>query len=376
MASKIQVPLSFASPSIGLPRHPLPRKLSAISSANFQGIELAFPDLLSFASTHFNRPISETDYDSLCEAGTEVRKLCEGYKLKVIVLQPFSNFEGWPEGSREREQVFEKARGWIRIMGAVGTDMLQSRAYLPPYTSHPYVLSTSLKTSLTTPSQKKVGSSDSPNITSSPQALASDLAQLADLLAPHSFRLAYENWCWATHAPTWKSVWRLIQLANRPNIGLCLDTFQTAGGEWGDPTTPSGLIENGGGITETEVVTTAYKISLDELVKTVPSEQIYFLQISDALRMQPPMSKDVDDDERSGTRARGRWSHAYRPLPYDGGYLPIVQFAEAVLATGFRGWFSIEVFDGRFEEKWGDDLEGYAKKAREAHERMMAEVKL
>jgi hypothetical protein len=47
----------------------------------------------------------------------------------------------------------------------------------------------------------QVGSSDSPNITSSTTELAHDLAELADLLAPSGFRIAYENWCWATHAP-------------------------------------------------------------------------------------------------------------------------------------------------------------------------------
>lgn len=49
---------------------------------------------------------------------------------------------------------------------------------------------------------------------------------------------------------------------------------------------------------------------------------------------------------------------------YDGGYLPIVEFAEAVLRTGFRGWVSVEVFDGKFKEKYGDDLMGFAHKAK------------
>lgn len=125
MSLKTSVPISFASCSIGLPSHTLPQKLSAIASAGFQGIELAFPDLLAFANSHFGKTISEKDYDSLCEAGKEVRKLCEQHKLKIIVLQPFGNFEGWSEGSKERQDAFEKAGGWIKIMEAVGTDMLQ-----------------------------------------------------------------------------------------------------------------------------------------------------------------------------------------------------------------------------------------------------------
>ena len=42
-----------------------------------------------------------------------------------MMLQPFSNFEGWPEGSKERADAFGRACGWTRIMRAVGTDMLQ-----------------------------------------------------------------------------------------------------------------------------------------------------------------------------------------------------------------------------------------------------------
>lgn len=338
-ASTLKVPVSLASCSIGLPRHTLHQKVEALSQARFDGMELSFPDLQAFASRHLGRDVPADDYVSLCEAGVEVRKLVEGHGLKIIVLQPFSNFEGWPRGSREREEAFARARGWINVMDAVGTDMLQ------------------------------VGSSDSEGITDNVSELAADLAELADMLAPRGYRLAYENWCWATHASTWKQVWTVVQEANRANIGLCLDTFQTAGGEWGDPTTRSGRIERAGlGERELDL---SYTISLQELSRTVPAEKVFFLQISDAYRVEPPLR---DEPDESGLRPRGRWSHDYRPLPYDGGYLPIGAFVEAVLATGFRGWFSIEVFDGQFEKKYGDDLMAYAKKAMESHKRLLGEV--
>ncbi|RAL63035.1 hypothetical protein DID88_004120 [Monilinia fructigena] len=194
--SLTKIPASFATVSVGTTSTPLSSKLSAISSAGFTAIELGFPDLLSFASTFYKKEIIENDYDSLCAAGSEVKKLCEKNNLGIMMLQPFSNFEGWPEGSDERKDAFERAKGWIRIMGAIS------------------------------------------------KVLAGDLRELADLLAEHNYRLAYENWCWATHAPTWREVWQIVQLVNRPNIGLCLDTFQTAGGEYGDPSTSSGLISH------------------------------------------------------------------------------------------------------------------------------------
>jgi len=120
-----EIPTSFASVSVGTPDDPLELKLTAISSAGFQAIELGFPDLLSFASSYFKKEINDHDFKSLCEAGKEVRKLCEKHKLGIMMLQPFSNFEGWPGGSKEREEAFVRAKGWIEIMKAVGTDILQ-----------------------------------------------------------------------------------------------------------------------------------------------------------------------------------------------------------------------------------------------------------
>ena len=124
------IPTSFASVSVGTPNSNFEEKLQAISSAGFQAIELGFPDLLSFASRYHKKEIKETDYENLCSAGEEVRVLCAKNKLKIMMLQPFANFEGWPEGSKERRDAFGKAKGWINIMQAVGTDMLQVSRFL------------------------------------------------------------------------------------------------------------------------------------------------------------------------------------------------------------------------------------------------------
>lgn len=333
-----KIPTSYASCSIGhMQEHSLDAKLRAIQDAGFEAIELSMPDLLSFASEHFGREIEETDYESLCTAGSEVKKICEQHKLEIMMLQPFSNFEGWPQGSREREDAFARARGWMRIMDAVGTDMLQ------------------------------VGLSDSPNITTDSEYLAHDLAQLADMLASKNFRIACENWCWSTHAPGWRDVWKIVEMVNRPNIGLCLDTFQSGGGEWADPTTESGLRED----VSCDELEKRWRKSLVDLASSVPADKIYLLQISDAYRMSPPLEKEPDE---SGLRPRGRWSHDYRPLPYNGGYLPVVDFTKAVLETGFRGWFSIEIFDGRERDKHGGDMVEFSRKAMGSLQRLLQEA--
>ena len=131
--SSIKVPTCYASCSIGFkPEHNVPAKLKAISAAGFEAIELSMPDLVSFAQEYVGKDVTEKDYANLCIAGKEVKRLCAENGLKILVLQPFANFEGWPKGSSERKDAFDRARGWISIMQAVGTDMLQVAPPLSP----------------------------------------------------------------------------------------------------------------------------------------------------------------------------------------------------------------------------------------------------
>ena len=124
--SNIKVPTCYASCSIGYkPEHNVPAKLKAISAAGFEAIELSMPDLVSFAQEHLGKDVTEKDYANLCVAGQEVKRLCAANGLKILVLQPFANFEGWPQRSSERKDAFNRAKGWLEVMHAVGTDMLQ-----------------------------------------------------------------------------------------------------------------------------------------------------------------------------------------------------------------------------------------------------------
>ncbi|GLA32863.1 xylose isomerase-like protein [Aspergillus phoenicis ATCC 13157] len=327
------IPLSYATCSLGPPSIPLEDKLSSLSAASFTGIELAFPDLLAYANTHNagTTQILPHDYTSLVHAATEVRSLCETHNLQIMMLQPFANFEGWPRNSPEREDAFTRAKGWSQIMEALGTEILQIG-------------------STDTPAEK-LSLGDSKN----KENVVDDLRELADILAPKGQRIAYENWCWSTHAPGWKDVWEIVRDVGRENVGLCLDTFQTAGGEWGDPTTADGVVGGGG-----DEVRKRYESSLEELARTVPAEKIFLLQVSDAYKPPSPFEDAVVD----GARPRARWSHSFRPMPYHGGYLPIEEVGRAVLRTGFRGWFSMEIFDGGVN---GDEeIEDVGKFAREA----------
>lgn len=120
------IPLAYASCSIGCEKSDtLPRKLEAISKAGFTAIELSFPDIIDYGSRSLGHQIAPENYAELISVAGEIKKLVEANKLKIMMLQPFANFEGWKRGSIEREDAFARANGWIEIMNVVGTDMLQ-----------------------------------------------------------------------------------------------------------------------------------------------------------------------------------------------------------------------------------------------------------
>ncbi|KAH8689482.1 putative 3-dehydroshikimate dehydratase [Talaromyces proteolyticus] len=340
LASLRSVPLAYATCSIGSsPSDTLPDKLLAISNAGFTAIELSFPDIQQHAEKLHNREVASDSYAELTLAARDIAKLCKKLNLEIMMLQPFSNFEGWPRGSVEREQVFLKAKAWMQLMEACGTDLLQ------------------------------VGSTDSleESISTNRADIVRDLRELADMLAKQNMRMAYENWCWSTHARTWKDVWEIVKEVDRPNVGLCLDTFQTAGSEWADPRSPSGLLE---GIPKPELER-RWKENMLKLSQTIPGTKIFLLQVSDAYKP----AKAIENEAKDGLRPRAQWSHAYRPMPYAGGYLPIEDVTKAVLKTGFRGYFSMEIFDSGPEGKGKEhEVNQYAKKAMESMQRLFKNV--
>ena len=130
-----KIPTCYATVSLGTPDHPFDKKLEAIAAAGFQGIELGFPDLLSFASKTLGKDVGPQEFELLSNAGLEVKRICRELGLKIVMLQPFSNFEGWKPQSEERKDAFRRAKGWIQIMKAVGTDMLQVRRPTFPISS-------------------------------------------------------------------------------------------------------------------------------------------------------------------------------------------------------------------------------------------------
>lgn len=129
------IPVCFASCSI--PGHfttTLPEKLEAIRNAGFDGIEMSMPDILEYGKKLSGKEIKEDDYNTIVEVSRKIRALTDQIGLQILMLQPFARFEGWTEQHQnERGDAFNRARGWIKIMEALGTDMLQVRTSLSAF---------------------------------------------------------------------------------------------------------------------------------------------------------------------------------------------------------------------------------------------------
>lgn len=142
--------------------------MQAISEAGFESIELGMPDLQAYAQQKIGSsfsPLSEDDgsgdVESLRRIAAEIRKLCDDLSLKILCLQPFSEFEGYTDPAK-RDAKFRKAKVWMDIMETLGTDMLQ------------------------------VGSTDDKESTSDRSIIVKDLAELADIAAKRNMRIGYE----------------------------------------------------------------------------------------------------------------------------------------------------------------------------------------
>ena len=135
--------------------------------------------------------------------------------------------------------------------------------------------------------------------------LAGQLYELAEAAAGHGVRIAYEALAWGRHVDDYRHAWRLVAAADHPNLGVCLDSFHILS-RGHDP----------GGIRE------------------IPGDKIFFLQLADA----PTMLMDVL-----------QWSRHYRCFPGQGSF-DLTTFLGHVLAAGYAGPLSLEVFNDVFRQ--------------------------
>jgi 4-hydroxyphenylpyruvate dioxygenase len=145
----------------------------------------------------------------------------------------------------------------------------------------------------------------------SPAALDDDsvateqLARLASAAAERGIRIAYEALSWGRHVHDYLDSWRIVAAADHQHLGLCLDSFHVL----------SQRIDPIG-------------------IRAIPGEKIFFLQLADA----PRLLMDVL-----------QWSRHHRCFPGQGGF-DLATFLTHVLAAGYRGPLSLEVFNDVFRQ--------------------------
>ncbi|CAG8375226.1 unnamed protein product [Penicillium salamii] len=301
---------AIATVSLGAAHlHPIEAKLDAAVQNGQQGLELFHDDLAQLAQTlrsQASDSLSRTDRDYEIDAAHVLRDLCADRDLQVLALQPFRQYEGLRDRARHTERI-DELKHWVQLCTIMGDSLfiLIPSSFLDPE-----------------------------EITGDRDQLAADLAEAADVAFP--VRIAYEALAWGTYINTWEDCWDVIQRANRPNLGICLDTFNIAARLWADPTNPMGRLSARADQDLQE--------SMTRLVREIDPDRVLMVQLADGERVDP----QTPFLHTPGLSTLLAWSRNARLFPYEeerGGYLPIREVTEACIPRlGYTGWVSMEVF--------------------------------
>jgi 4-hydroxyphenylpyruvate dioxygenase len=232
----------------------LPEKLAAIAAARFDAVEIFENDLL------------------FCdESPRQVGRMAGDLGLKISLFQPFRDFEGVPDDLFRRN--LDRAQRKFELMNELGAPMML------------------------------VCSNVSPMAVDDDERAAAQLHALAEKAAGFGVRIGYEALAWGAHVRTYGHVWRIVQKADHPHLGVLLDSFHTLA--LGDD--PSGIAD-------------------------IPGDKIFFVQLADA----PLLKMDVLT-----------WSRHFRCFPGQGEF-DVAGFTQQALAAGYTGPLSLEIFNDEF----------------------------
>lgn len=317
--------------------HDLPPKFAAASSAGLPGIEIFFEDLLYLASTY---PGGEFLPPNQLLAARQIRALADAHSLTIMAFGPFSDVEGLLCPKKKAKRM-EDLKTWFEMARILGTDIIQIPSTF-----------------------------QSEGFTGDFETVVADLRAIADLGVKENppVRFAYENLCFGTYHDTWEKAWAIVKGVDRPNFGLCLDTFNIAGRGWADPAREDGKVENADEV---------FAESLRKFVKEVDVKKVFYVQVVDAERMRNPLVKGHAFHE-DGQKARMSWSRNARLFICEegrGGYLPVIDVLKAICdektGLGYKGWISMEFFNRSLVGKGCDVPAEHAKRAVESWNKLV-----
>ena len=231
-------------------------KLAAAARAGFDGVEVFEPDLVASPW----RP-------------RELAARCADLGLSIDLYQPFRDLDSTDPATFARN--LRRADRKFDVMADLGVATVL------------------------------VCSSVSDDAVEDVDQLAEQLATVARRAGERGLRIAYEALAWGRHVSTWDRSWQVVERADEPALGLCLDSFHvlSRGGD------PAGFA-------------------------AVPGEKLFFLQLADA----PHLRMDVL-----------QWSRHHRLFPGQGAF-DLPGFLRCVLDAGYTGPLSLEVFNDVFRQ--------------------------
>jgi len=320
--------------------HKLPYKLDQARAYNLTGIEIFFEDLEYLAREESGISADEEPSpEAQLHAAKTLRKLCDERGLEIIGLQPFMHYEGLLDREEHAKKI-EKMKTWFKIVKVLGTDIIQIPASF-------------------------LGKDQ---VTGDLDVVVSDLRKVADMGLQESpvIRFAYEDLCWSTYFDTWVKGWDIVEKVDRPNFGMCLDTYNIAGRVYGDPAAASGKRPN---------ADEDMRKTLEELIKKVDVKKIFYIQVVDAEKMRNPLVEG-HAFYAADQPARMSWSRNARLFAFEeGGYLPVLDVARSIIeGLGYKGWVSMELFSRTMNEAGDEVPKAHARRAREAWKKLEKEM--
>jgi 4-hydroxyphenylpyruvate dioxygenase len=231
-------------------------KLAAAAAAGFDGVELFENDLIACASSP-----------------ADLRRRAGDLGLSMELYQPFRDFEGVP--AERFAHNLRRARRKLELMRLLGAPMLL------------------------------VCSNVSEQAVDDDSLASEQLHHLATLAEEHGARVAYEALAWGRHVDDYEHAWRIVQAADHPALGVCLDSFH--------------ILSRG--------------TDLDG-INSIAADRLFFLQLADA----PYLAMDVL-----------QWSRHHRCFPGQGSF-DLPGFLHRVIAAGYQGPLSLEVFNDVFRQ--------------------------
>lgn len=232
-------------------------KLAAAADAGFDAVELFEADFIG-SKLH----------------ARELRRYVSDLGLGIDLYQPFRDYD--TTSARTLERNLDRAEAKFDLMDELGTDLILVC------------------------SNVAVGAPEDDAV------IAEQLHTLAERASRHGIRVAYEALAWGTHVHDYGRAWSIVERADHPALGTCLDSFHILA----RGSDPAGISE-------------------------IPGEKIFFLQIADAFN--------------EGGLDVLHWSRHHRCFPGQGGF-DAADVVRRVLDAGYQGPLSLEVFNDVFRQ--------------------------